>query len=579
MNSRHVRRIASMLMSTVLLALVAGGTAFARQANGSATPGSPQPATGPTRVRVKQLRPASGSEVVLPEAWLTSDGSGHMKVTLTGPLTKGRLERLFWLVQPTTNTYHVLRLTDDDREDARRIQKLYRKLGSDVSEVDLSDRLSKSRLKAAKRHEVMMDSVNKQGGPQADSQEDGCASAGGTLGDDEDGQYAVSCFGSGWADLQVWELAAELGFNVDYLNETYVQTQWSHTIHPWGAQEFSLLYPTNGFCWANGNTFIHTHWYVLDCIPTGWVNSTGFDISLTGYFWNNDFPPVIYNYFGLYFPPVNTYVTSTPAVQFVNGFANWGANLNIDSDGGLLQWLEQHFFLTGEATGSAAENGGCFFFCDPSDEQIRECDNQIDYHYWDLNLCECVLGASPIIIDLEGNGLHLTSATDGVTFDVMADGRPVKVAWTRQGSSDAILVLDRNHNGQIDSGAELFGNFTAQPDPPDGKEKNGFLALAVFDHPRHGGNGDGQITEEDAIYADLRLWIDANHDGLAQPEELTTLAAHGVRALSLRYVTSEKKDEFGNVFRFRSHVTMDRHAFEHAPLKRQATDVFLSYIR
>jgi hypothetical protein len=235
--------------------------------------------------------------------------------------------------------------------------------------------------------------------------------------------------------------------------------------------------------------------------------------------------------------------------------------------------------LQGVITGSAAENGGCTNFCDPSPSQLDECENDPNYAgYWDYVNCECVQGASPIVVDLDGNGLKLTSAADGVTFDLMADGQPVKVAWTRPDSRDAFLVLDRNHNGRIDDGAELFGNFTAQPATTDRNGKNGFLALAVFDQPDHGGNGDGQITEDDAIYADLRLWIDANHDGVSQPEELKTLSECGVRAISLRYVPSKKKDEFGNVFRFRSNVTMDRDAFEQGAMKRQATDVFLAFI-
>ena len=82
--------------------------------------------------------------------------------------------------------------------------------------------------------------------------------------------------------------------------------------------------------------------------------------------------------------------------------------------------------------------------------------------YFDLNLCRCVPG-SPIIIDVAGRGFHLTDAAGGVLFDIDADGTKEKIAWTQATSSNAFLVLDRNHNGTIDDGSELFGNFTPQP--------------------------------------------------------------------------------------------------------------------
>jgi len=82
--------------------------------------------------------------------------------------------------------------------------------------------------------------------------------------------------------------------------------------------------------------------------------------------------------------------------------------------------------------------------------------------------CPCVNGVcpgctSPIVIDTTGEGFHLTSAEDGVLFDFYGNGRPIQVAWTAAGSGNAFLALDRNHNGKIDNGGELFGNLTAQP--------------------------------------------------------------------------------------------------------------------
>ena len=174
------------------------------------------------------------------------------------------------------------------------------------------------------------------------------------------------------------------------------------------------------------------------------------------------------------------------------------------------------------------------------------------------NGCECVFtgcgGNSPIIIDTAGNGFHLTSAEAGVVFDIQGNGHPLHIAWTDATSGNAFLALDRNGNGKIDNGKELFGNVTQQP--PSG-DPNGYLALAVFDKPEYGGNGDGIIDQRDAVFAHLLLWIDENHDGISQPEELHSLPELGVYSLALKYVDSPRTDQFGNQFRYKSAINPD----------------------
>ena len=161
-------------------------------------------------------------------------------------------------------------------------------------------------------------------------------------------------------------------------------------------------------------------------------------------------------------------------------------------------------------------------------------------------------GCSPVVIDTSGEGIRLTSASDGVDFDMRGDGHPLHMAWTAAGSRTAFLALPGN-NGIVNNGTQLFGNFTAQPASPT---PNGFAALAVYDQRDHGGNGDGIIDQNDLIFTSLRLWIDANHDGICQPEELHTLPELGVFSISLKYDALGKRDQFGNIFRFRAKVNL-----------------------
>jgi len=164
--------------------------------------------------------------------------------------------------------------------------------------------------------------------------------------------------------------------------------------------------------------------------------------------------------------------------------------------------------------------------------------------YWDPIACDCE--CSPIIIDVEGRGFRLTDVAGGVQFDIRGDGVRTQMAWTAPGSGNAFLGLDRNGDGVINDGTELFGSFTRQPrsDHP-----NGFIALAEYDKRENGGNGDGIIDKRDRIYDSLVLWIDDNHDGISEPGELHSLASLGVQSIELRYYEDRHHDQFGNYFK------------------------------
>ena len=188
----------------------------------------------------------------------------------------------------------------------------------------------------------------------------------------------------------------------------------------------------------------------------------------------------------------------------------------------------------------------------------------------DNNYCFRSTSPCPVLIDVAGNGFTLTNSLDGVNFDINSDGVAERVAWTTVDSDDAWLVLDRDNSSIIENGVELFGNFTPQPSSAN---PHGFLALAEFDKPEHGGNSDTVIERGDHIFASLRLWQDRNQNGISESGELHSLPALGIVRLELDYRESRRRDEHGNWFRYRAKVrdALGAHA------GRWAWDVFLVY--
>lgn len=146
-----------------------------------------------------------------------------------------------------------------------------------------------------------------------------------------------------------------------------------------------------------------------------------------------------------------------------------------------------------------------------------------------------VLPYDPIILDLDGDGLETVGLNANIHFDHEGDGVLTKSGWA--GSDDALLVWDRNANGSIDTGAELFGDFT--PLPNGTLAPNGFAALAALD-----ANGDGIIDASDPAFAELKLWRDVSQDGVSQVDEFITLAEAGI--VSLNLANTLKNQHFAN---------------------------------
>jgi hypothetical protein len=197
-----------------------------------------------------------------------------------------------------------------------------------------------------------------------------------------------------------------------------------------------------------------------------------------------------------------------------------------------------------------------------SDGVDNDCDGDVDMSdrhsacdergwFWMADDCLCS-AATPIIIDTRGNGVDLTNAQGGVDFDINNDGHADRLSWTQAGGDDAFLALDRNGNGVVDSGIELFGNFTPQPFT---SSPNGFLALAEYDHLAQGGNGDRVIDNRDTVFNGLRLWQDLNHNGISEPGELRSLAASSISSIELDYRESQRQDRYGNTFRYRAKLS------------------------
>ncbi|MBP8270960.1 MAG: hypothetical protein KAX42_03715, partial [Sphaerotilus sp.] len=144
---------------------------------------------------------------------------------------------------------------------------------------------------------------------------------------------------------------------------------------------------------------------------------------------------------------------------------------------------------------------------------------------------------TPIVLDLDGDGIRTLAASHGVHFDLGATGVAHQVGWVSAG--DGLLVRDLNGDGQINDGRELFGLATELASGE--RAGDGYTALRALDS-----NLDGRLTAADAHFGELKLWVDANSDGSTDAGELKTLADLGIVSMDLTAQTGSASDN-GNL--------------------------------
>jgi hypothetical protein len=206
-------------------------------------------------------------------------------------------------------------------------------------------------------------------------------------------------------------------------------------------------------------------------------------------------------------------------------------------------------------------------------------------YIWDYINCACVfVGGSPILIDTRNSGFKLSAPKAGscVPFDLLGDGQKQCWSWPEAGSGNGWLVYPyRTHPGSKDtnlavaSGKDMFGSMTEQmkieflsspckEHPETCNQDNGYAALQILKQPSQGGYQDYDNPDESLIlstkdkqWKKLRIWIDENRDGIAQPYELHELSEYDIHNISLNAAMTDRKDEYGNWCRYAAPLNVE----------------------
>ena len=181
------------------------------------------------------------------------------------------------------------------------------------------------------------------------------------------------------------------------------------------------------------------------------------------------------------------------------------------------------------------------------------------------SITNVTVSASPLVLDLNGDGVQTTDVAHGTQFDLFNTGSKQHLGWVDK--HDGLLAIDLNHDGQVNNGSELLGTSTKLAD--GSLAKDGWQALAQYDK-----NADGVIDAKDAVFKDLQVWVDGNGDGVSETGEVKSLADLGIQSINLHH-DSAQATQNGNVLQgFSSYTTTDgqSHQVSDAWLNTQASD-------
>jgi Ca2+-binding RTX toxin-like protein len=228
--------------------------------------------------------------------------------------------------------------------------------------------------------------------------------------------------------------------------------------------------------------------------------------------------------------------------KFWDGVTDWAKDAFATAKGNLKDFSGDIVSLFGDAfkglDGLAADFaksiGGIIEKIDPGDLITSDFGKLVDA------VKELFQGAEqyrcPIVLDLDGDGIETVSLASGLNFDHDGNGFAELTGWVAP--DDGLLVFDRSGNGKIDNGSELFGNYSLVG---NGTAQNGFVALGLLDSDK-----DSSITSADKDFQKLRVWRDADSDGVVDAGELMTLSQAGIKSLSTGYTEGSLVDKNGN---------------------------------
>lgn len=202
--------------------------------------------------------------------------------------------------------------------------------------------------------------------------------------------------------------------------------------------------------------------------------------------------------------------------------------------------------------------------CTPGNNWDMGCTGSIcfwngeDFELYEWSEPDCI---TPLVVELDGATSFMPATA--TPFDMSSDGTCTQTDWP----TSPWLALDRDGDGVISSGAELFGSATKMS--TGGYATNGFAALAELDD-----NRDGKISAEDTSFAKLVLWSDLDDDRMGTPAELRRLADAQLVSIDLAFERQASCDGFGNCGVERA--AFEYHTAEGATAVGEIVDVHLS---